>query len=594
MSVLPDIIEHISDTGAGSAKEAAVTDPGWDIPGIPRHDPDADGRARPGSGSPAARVPGRRSRRAAPVPARAFGPVPGTTRDTASQGTAAAAAPAASAATDSATTASETAAGETAAGETAAGETAGSAVAGSALPAGERVSGVRPGSPAEALGLLDAALDYLAHADAGSWSEGEQADCLRALAAAQSRQLAAQARVLAAFSVPGGGLASDGHRSPRIWLCWQTQATRRAAATEVGWMKRLQAHPAVAAALADGRLSASYARQVTDWTDRLRQDAREQADTELLAAAAAGADLRGLALVAEEQLRAGADPDRDVDGGFEDRQVRYGTTFEGAGRIEGDLTARCAAAVTAVLDSLSGVRGPEDDRTAGQRRHDALEEACTRLIAAGMLPQRAGQPVRIELELSLDQLAANAGGEACDALIQPIVTGKVDYDLAARLASPDYQARLCAAMAARAGEDRFGMLIEQAVALLSGPGGRAAALRATLHGGPAIPVSLPLDIPATLDTIPVHLRRAVRTRDRHCRFPGCDLPPAACDVHHLVHRKDGGRHALANLTLLCRFHHLVAIHRWGWTLTLHPDGTTTAVSPDGNRILHSHVPPTAA
>ncbi len=36
---------------------------------------------------------------------------------------------------------------------------------------------------------------------------------------------------------------------------------------------------------------------------------------------------------------------------------------------------------------------------------------------------------------------------------------------------------------------------------------------------------------------------------------------------------------------------LILIHRWGWTITLHPDGTTTMRSPDGNRILPSHSPP---
>jgi hypothetical protein len=37
--------------------------------------------------------------------------------------------------------------------------------------------------------------------------------------------------------------------------------------------------------------------------------------------------------------------------------------------------------------------------------------------------------------------------------------------------------------------------------------------------------------------------------------------------------------------------HLIVIHRKGWTLTLHADGTTTAKSPDGMRTLHSHGPP---
>jgi len=42
---------------------------------------------------------------------------------------------------------------------------------------------------------------------------------------------------------------------------------------------------------------------------------------------------------------------------------------------------------------------------------------------------------------------------------------------------------------------------------------------------------------------------------------------------------------------LCSFHHKIVIHRWGWTLTLHPDGTTTAISPDGRRVFDSHGPP---
>ncbi len=458
---------------------------------------------------------------------------------------------------------------------------------------------MRPASPAQALALLGAALDYLAHADAASWPDGLQADCLRALAVAESRQAAAHARVLAAFSVAGGGLAGDGHRSPRVWLTWQTQATRRAAAAQVARMHRLEAHPLIAIALADGRVSLSWARQIIDWSDRLPGDYHEDADERLLSAADRGADLSDLAGMAEDLYRQHATADAGDNDGFEDRALRIATTFDGAGRIEGDLTARCAAAVEAVLDSLSAVRGPEDTRTLAQRRHDAIEEACTRLIAADCLPERAGQPVRLELSITLDELSRNGDGSAagpgvaCDAVIQPVVTGHVDYDLLERLADTDHLRELEAAAAARPARDRFGITLEQAVALLSGPSGHAALLRRKL-GGPVANISLPLDIAGTLDTIPVHLRRAVRKRDRHCRFPGCDMPAVGCDVHHIIHRKDGGRHALGNMALLCRFHHLVAIHRWGWRITLHPDGTTTAVSPDGTKTLHSHPPPVRA
>ena len=90
-----------------------------------------------------------------------------------------------------------------------------------------------------------------------------------------------------------------------------------------------------------------------------------------------------------------------------------------------------------------------------------------------------------------------------------------------------------------------------------------------------------------------HLRKAVIQRDRKCRFPGCQQPPSVCQIHHLIPWAKGGPTTLGNLALFCRYHHSIVIHRWGWAITCHPNGTTTATAPDG-RTLHSHGPPTAA
>jgi hypothetical protein len=50
--------------------------------------------------------------------------------------------------------------------------------------------------------------------------------------------------------------------------------------------------------------------------------------------------------------------------------------MDNAGRITGNLTPECAAAVQAVLEALGKKRGPEGDRTAAQQLHDALQETC--------------------------------------------------------------------------------------------------------------------------------------------------------------------------------------------------------------------------
>ena len=92
--------------------------------------------------------------------------------------------------------------------------------------------------------------------------------------------------------------------------------------------------------------------------------------------------------------------------GFEDRSVRLETTFEGAGVLSGDLTPECAAVVGAVLDALSAPAGAEDTRSQAQRYHDGLQEAMRRLVAAGLLPERAGSGESLGAVPPADLLAA--------------------------------------------------------------------------------------------------------------------------------------------------------------------------------------------
>jgi hypothetical protein len=292
--------------------------------------------------------------------------------------------------------------------------------------------------------------------------------------------------------------------------------------------------------------------------------------------------------------------------------------------------------VTKVLDALSAPGGEEDDRSQAQRYHDALQEAMQRLVTANLVPERAGQPVKVWAHITLADLmrlngssalldewttqvrarwaghraaASEGGGDgglwldgdaaeamACDAAMAPIVTGDVNPD------ALDDLVRLCVELdrlrrdggprpdttQAWAAIERA--VIGKAVDLLSGPGGVASFLRRRQLGARLAGPSLPLDIGYS-ETIPPGIRNAVIQRDQHCRFPGCHQPASVCQVHHVKHKKNGGETSTTGCVLLCRFHHLVVIHTWDWSLVLNRDGTTTAWNKDRTKVLHSHGPP---
>lgn len=87
-----------------------------------------------------------------------------------------------------------------------------------------------------------------------------------------------------------------------------------------------------------------------------------------------------------------------------------------------------------------------------------------------------------------------------------------------------------------------------------------------------------LDVGRKTRTIPPALRRALETRDRGCRFPGCGLRFA--DGHHIHHWADGGPTKLGNCILLCKFHHRL-VHEEGYRVALLPGGEPAFHDPRG-------------
>ena len=96
-----------------------------------------------------------------------------------------------------------------------------------------------------------------------------------------------------------------------------------------------------------------------------------------------------------------------------------------------------------------------------------------------------------------------------------------------------------------------------------------------------------LDVGRRRRTVDWRLRKALEVRDGGCRFPGCDSRHT--QAHHAVPWSEGGRTALDNLILLCRFHHKT-MHEGGWRVRMGPDGAARFADPEG-RIVPAVPPP---
>jgi Domain of unknown function (DUF222) len=516
--------------------------------------------------------------------------------------------------------------------------------------------------------MLHAAADHLAGADWSGLGGYGQGLALRSLAAVTSKLTVAHAGALSALGACGG-YASEGHPSTRTWLKFRTRVTGRAARELDLWPRRLAAHRLLRDALAAEEVSPSWARQFADWNDRLPAGQVDAADKILLDAARAGLDLHPdiarLAHAIYEAVRGQRPDDDGPDDGFADRSLRLGTTIGGAGKLNGDLSAQCAALLEKAFAAFGKNAGPDDLRNPGQRNHDALEIALRLALGVPDIPGSSGMKTRAMAVMSLADLLQLAGASAlqdawltaragepgwffgpgaqaaaCSAQITPAVTGSPDWDVLSDMADVflsahgfvsahavgehdgrgnaahgeppagdgDGQARGHGSRAnscrctcgecdclsagplspgARLALERT--LLAMAARALSGPQGLAGFLRANLLGRPFAGSSLVLDVGDT-DDVPDHLRRAVIVRDKHCQWPGgCDRPASQCEPHHLRHRTDGGETSLENLRLYCLVHHHHFIHRLGWKIVVHPDGSSDALSPRG-RVVHSHGP----
>ncbi len=198
--------------------------------------------------------------------------------------------------------------------------------------------------------------------------------------------------------------------------------------------------------------------------------------------------------------------------------ITFASTLYGTGIARGDLDPESLAVICAALEPLSAPRPPTSDglmdgRTAARRRLDALVEVSRHYLDCQQPADIRRPGAHLTVVTGAATLAGAPGGSALD----------------------------------------WGGVI-------SGETTRRLACDATITPVTVGPVGQVLDVGRRARTVTAPLWAALVVRDQHCAFPGCDTPTSRCDAHHITHWADGGPTSLANLVLLCRYHHQRVIH----------------------------------
>ena len=311
--------------------------------------------------------------------------------------------------------------------------------------------------------------------------------------------------------------------------------------------------PAVRDALASGAISLGHASVVAGVLNELGVRA-QRVDTPLTweVRASAQATMLDLAAsldpgqlaVAGQVLIQRVDPDPDYtgdDGMSADAARRWFTMSrqpDGGGEVRGSFDPESFAIIWAAVSALSAPRPRtaegEDTRTAAQRRGDALVDLAQRALASGELPEEgSGTGTTVLVRCDHDHLQAQLSDT------NPTLETGIEIPVE-RLRRMACDAVILAAVLASTGQ--------------------------------------PLDIGRASRTVPLGMRRALILRDEHCAFPGCEVPPAWCQAHHVIFWADGGPTALSNLVLLCGHHHRL-IHHTAWTVRIAEDGLPAFTAP---------------
>ena len=332
-----------------------------------------------------------------------------------------------------------------------------------------------------------------------------------------------------------GEFAADGAVSVIAWLKWKCKLSGGAAAERVEIARQLEKLPKTEAAFASGDIGYQHVALMARTAEHVGAAAVRQAEPGLLQAAQTmdPGQFTGVAKDFEHRI--------DAEGALNEanraharRYLHLSEPQDGMVRIDGLLDAEGGATIkTALQPFMQPIK--DDERSFGQRQHDALIELCRqgagKREGASGKRDGAGPRPQLIIRASLDTLAGLSGAPA----------GELEGG--GTVPAATVQRYAC----------------DSAISRLIGRG------------------ELEHELSHATRTIAPSTRRALEARDQHCVFSGCDRRPSWCDGHHLIWWTQGGPTTLANLGLLCRPHHRL-VHEGGWTLERR-GGRFTAIPP---------------
>ena len=337
--------------------------------------------------------------------------------------------------------------------------------------------------------------------------------------------------------------SADGACSAPSWLRAQLGIRHGSAVQLVHRSRRLRSYPTVADAVQTGAICLEQANMILAAV--VARPTHAERDLALLIKQVSDLSYAdGHTLVAHWKTLVDAETSPEPDGSTDALPSAFHVSpgLDGEFEVHGHLDTLDGLTVTTALDSAIEL-SPVDDRTAGQKRADALVLICGYFLDHHpSRPTAGGQRPHVVVTVDLAVLARTVPGRA----IAPRVRAGLDADTARQLCCD------------------------------------AGVTRVITNGRSEV-----LDVGRKTRVIPTGLRTAVEQRDKCCREPGCDTPAWFSEVDHIIHWADGGTTTRSNCCLFCRKHHKMIHH--GWTVTGDANATLTFTAPDGT-LYYSHPP----